>query len=197
MKLTAACLPAFLALSILFAAPASADPPYWVELRADGISFTFPGQGLIEIAAAYSILNNMDHDEVIVTDIAFELDGERIAVQPIDVTRSLNQCRFFSTPAECAGECYISQTPPIQLGVCAWYYPYPMDSIPEGCFCTFSTELKITLPYAGEQTAAFCLDPNNALWEPSEGNNRRSMFIGPIVTDTNSWGSVKALYGGE
>jgi hypothetical protein len=193
MKLLPASLAVFLALSLV-AVSASGDPLSWVELRADSIAFHFPGHGLIEITAWYSVINNMDHDEVVVSDIAFSLDGEVIDIQPIDVTRSLNECRLFETPTECKGDCYVSPMPPIQLGMCQWFYRQPMDTIPEGCFCFYSAQIVSTLPYSGQQTASFCLDPGNALWEPSEGNNRRSMFVGPVAAEQTSWGGVKVLY---
>lgn len=193
MKLLMGSLIGFFALSLLTAAPVKADPLSWVDLRADEISFAFPGPGLIEITARYTVVNNMDHAETIVSDIGFIMSGALLEVKPIDVTRSLNECRVFNTPAECSGDCYVTTAPPI-IGVCEWVYHYPPDTIPEICACFHSTEIKTTLPYSGQEIIAFVLDPGNALWEPSENDNLMFMYVVPISSDRSSWGEIKTLY---
>jgi hypothetical protein len=197
MKLLSISLVLCLALSIYLAVTASSDEISWVELRADSISVSFPEPDLIEITAWYTIINNMDHDEIIMSDVAFFLDGEEFDAQEIDVTRSLNECRVFTTPADCQGDCYLSTIPPAQIGVCEWIIPQPGDSIPEGCYCCFAAEVRSTIPYSGQDVASFCLDPGNGLWEPSEDNNWQSMLLGPVGTKETSWGGVKAIYKNE
>lgn len=194
MRLLPALLLALLAVASGPVAPAGGQPLSWVELRADSVVVAFPAPGWVEMTAHYTIINNLDVDTEIVSEVAFALDGVVFDVQPIDVTRSLNECRVFQTPQECTGDCYLSTYPPAVIGECVWYFNVQPDTVPEGCFCSFKSEVRSTIPYANQGVASAALDPGGLIPEPIEENNVASLVFGPVPAQATTWGRLKVLY---
>jgi hypothetical protein len=196
VKLLSISLIVCVALLSLVVVCAHAAPSSWVDLRADSIMVGFSEAGLIEITIRYSVVNGMDHDELVTSEIGILFDGILVDTRPIEVTRSLNECRGFKTSAECDGDCYYSTVPPIQIGVCDWFYNYPPDTVRhEGCYCFAEKQAgPWGFPFFGQAVVSFVLDPGNAIWEPYEDNNSKSINLLPIATEPKSWSAIKAFF---
>ncbi|UCG51061.1 MAG: hypothetical protein JSW58_12780 [Candidatus Latescibacterota bacterium] len=172
------------------------DPPSWVDIRADSLTFGFPAPDSIRLTGHYTVFNGMLMDTIIVSDVGFWLDGVPVGGEPIDVTKSLNNCYVFTTPEDCKGECYFSSVPPIEFGECEWFESDPMDTIfiAEPCVCTKSFSKTRTVLYSGEDMATFELDPGGVVEELREWNNSITVSVGSVATEPSTWGRIKALF---
>lgn len=193
-------LPVFIAvLAVLVSMPGAqgGDPFGWVDLEVDSVTWWFPRHDSIVVSGHWSCWNGTLWDSIIVTDIGIELDGIVKWGEPIDVTRSLNNCYVFNSPAECTGECYYTTTPPIQFGYCKWFYADPLDSVPEVCSCTKNFQKSWRIGYAGEDILTFTLDPGGIVDEPREWNNSMSANVGTVPVRDKTWSEIKELYKDE
>jgi len=170
------------------------DPFGWVDLEVDSITWWFPLMDSIVVTGHWSSWNGLWGDSIIVTDIGIELDGIVKWGEPIDVTRSLNNCYVFNTPEECEGECYYNTTPPIEFGECKWFQAHPMDSVESVCSCTKNFQKSVGLPYNGEDILTFIVDYGNIVIEPREWNNSMSVNVGTVPVREKTWGEIKDLY---
>ncbi len=172
----------------------------WADLRADTITFGFPAPDSIEVNCKFSIFNNTLFDTIIVSEVGLFLDGVAMGGEPIDVTKSMNNCHVFKTEIECKGECYYTTVPPIEFGECKWYSqppnPGPPDSIVvrPWCACMKDGEISWTVHYTGQDIVTFQLDPANVVWEPDETDNSFSVHIRPVAVKEHTWGKIKSLY---
>ncbi|UCG51060.1 MAG: hypothetical protein JSW58_12775 [Candidatus Latescibacterota bacterium] len=177
------------------------DTVPWVDIRADSITFGFPAPDSIRLTAHYTFFSHMPMDTIIVSDIGFFLDDAPVYGEPIDVTRSYNNCHVFKTEAECKGECYYSSVPPIEIGECVWNEAFgpPGDTIPgtEWCACEKKAQKSCTVHYSGEDFASFELDPGNMVEEPDESNNSVSVNVTGVAVKPSTWGRIKALFDEE
>jgi hypothetical protein len=189
-----------LALAQIPTAQENGDGFSWADLRADTIIFDFPAPDSIEVNCKFSIFNNTLFDTIIASEIGIFLDGIPMGGEPIDVTKSMNNCHVFNTSEECKGECYYTTIPPIEFGECEWYIvpvnPGPPDSIVTRpwCACMKDGEISWTVHYTGQDIVKFVLDPANVVWEPDETNNSFSTHLRPVAVRHETWGKIKSLY---
>jgi hypothetical protein len=194
MRLFLSIFIAVLAVLVSMPGAQGGDPFGWVDLEIDSVTWWFPRQDSIVVTGHWSVWNHTLWDTVIFADIGIELDGIVKWGEPIDVTRSLNNCHVFTSPAECTGECYFTTTPPIQFGDCEWYYTDPQDTILEGCACEKDFKQSWRIGYAGENLLTFKLDYGDIVVEPREWNNTVSVHVGTIPVEEKTWSEIKELY---
>ena len=190
-----------LALAQIPTAQENGDGFSWADLRADTIIFDFPAPDSLEVNCKFSIFNGTFFDTVIASEIGIFLDDVPVWGEPIDVTKSRNNCYVFSTWEECKGECYFTTVPPIEFGECSWYIPVylgPPDSItpilPPECVCMKGGEISWTVHYTGQDIVKFVLDPADVVWEPNESDNSFSTHLRPVAVRKETWGKIKSLY---
>jgi len=173
------------------------DPISWADLRADTIIFDFPAPDSLLVRCQFSIFNGTFSDTIIVSEIGIFLDDVPVWGEPIDVTKSMNNCHVFSTYEECEGECNYLIGPPIEVGDCTWYiYMGPPDSVTHepGCVCMKKWGISRTVYYTGQDIVKFVLDPADVVWEPNESDNSFSTHLRPVSVRKETWGKIKSLY---
>ncbi|UCG51059.1 MAG: hypothetical protein JSW58_12770 [Candidatus Latescibacterota bacterium] len=188
--------------ALVYLPVAQDDPAFWVDIRADSITFGFPAPDSIRLTAHYSILNGMLMDTIIVSDIGLFLDGVPVYGEPIDVTMSTNDCYNFQTEEECKGDCVYSAGPPIEYGECKWVprAPNGLDTLPPSWYCVCEESYLTppqTIHYSGEDFASFELDLGNMVEEADEDNNSISVNLTGVAVEPSTWGRIKEIYEAE
>jgi hypothetical protein len=178
----------------------SQTPVEPIDVEVTGLVFTFPVPGTIQLTAQLTLHNTLTSPAVYATDIEFYLDANLVATKEVVMAPSGSNCT--------------GQDPGCSLIICdipngvhctmwmTWLAGGGCDpSDPEGtcipieiCACPLYVEIDTTSSHSGEFTATAVYDPANQVTEADETNNSLTVAIGPVPSDTRTWGAIKALF---
>lgn len=185
-------------------APPPPEPVAPIDLKADAITYSFPGAGLIEIRSFFTIHAYRYALPHYTSNIRLRLGSNIAYSSGLSVTVPVSDC---SEDPDCNNLCEITVEPGnVVYDYCNWWntwggvYCDPHD--PGGtcvsvtfCACGSQYMLVTTLPYSDETTVTLELDGDDVVYESDETNNVHREVVGCISTKPVTWGAIKSLFG--
>jgi hypothetical protein len=179
-----------LALLLVFAVTGAAfcqTPVAPIDLKADSIVYAYPTPGLIEIGAYFTV-QAAPGPASYISELEIILGGNSVYSAPMSVIVPVDDC---SDDPECDNQCQIEVSPgELKWDHCNWWSTWmgagcdPAN--PEGtcdplylCACGSQYMVTTTVPYDGETSITFVVDPGSVVYEGDETNNSCTQMCAP------------------
>jgi hypothetical protein len=185
-------------------APPPPEPVAPIDLKADAITYSFPGAGLIEIRSFFTIHAFRGAASHYTSDIRVRLGSNIVYSSGLSATVPVSDC---SEDPDCNNLCEITVEPGnVVYDYCNWWHTWggvycdPHD--PGGtcepvtyCACGSQYMVVTTVAYSDETSVTLELDSDDLVYESDETNNVHYAMIAPISTTPVTWGAIKSLFG--